>query len=175
MISKILLIAVILMGWSNYAAAICSTNNGECSPYRGMAQHNGKKTDPVWNRPTEKKTDPMVQRLQALTASAKSVAEDALGSTLNHMPDDMDVDGFAESWCLTKDMTLSASMASWVKRAHWSLKWNSDYDYPIESDFCVTGSFQQAVSTIADSYINAQHVLRLDVYPKQAMVVFSTK
>ncbi|MGL5968929.1 MAG: TcpQ domain-containing protein [Kluyvera sp.] len=175
MINKILLTAIVIAGWSNYATASCSTNNGDCSQYKGTVQHSSKTSDSLWNRPIEKIPDPMVKRTQELTASAKAVAEDALGSTLNRMPDAADVEGIAESWCLTKEMTLSANMTSWVKRAHWSLKWNSDYDYPIDSDFCVSGSFQQAVNTIASSYINAQHVLRLDVYPKQTMIVFSTK
>lgn len=175
MINKVLLAAFVMAGWSNYATASCSTNKGDCGQYKNTVPQSSKASDPVWNRQIIQEKAPSVKRTEAMTTSAKAVAEDALNSTFNRMHDSSNVDGIAETWCLTKEMTLSANMASWVKRARWNLKWNSDYDYPIESDFCVSGSFQQAINTVAGSYVNAQYVLRLDVYPKQTMIVFSTK
>lgn len=34
MINKVLLAAIVMAGWSNYAAASCSTNKGDCGLYK---------------------------------------------------------------------------------------------------------------------------------------------
>lgn len=176
MLIKNVLLSVLLAGVGVQSAiASCSTNNGDCALYRGSIPKAGKEQDFIWDRKIENKKDHSVERLDSLLNKAKRIGESALGVALNSNKNNDSVDGIAETWCMTKDMTLSNNMQKWVSHANWNLQWNSDYDYPIKSDYCISGSFQQAIGTVAKSYMNAQHILRLDVYPKQSMIVFSTK
>lgn len=117
----------------------------------------------------------MIEGLDSLFLSAKKTGEMALSSSMSATIDKGNIDGIFEKWCLNKDMTLSDNMKAWVKRANWNLHWNTVYDYPIDAGFCVSGSFQQAINIVASGYMTAQRVLRLDVYPNQSIIVFSTK
>jgi len=175
MIKKIAFCAVMLTAWSHYASASCNANGKDCSLYDGALQTGQKKQDDVWNKKPVEKKDPQINRMEDLFVSAKQTGENALSSGIAVSKSNANSDGIAETWCVTDDMTLSDNMKAWAKRAHWHVQWNSEYDYPIDAGFCVSGSFQQAINTVASSYITAQRVLRLDIYPKQTLIVFSTK
>ena len=175
MLKRILSIITVLVFTTGYANAICSSNSGVCNPFKGATQPAEKSDDSLWINQPEPEIDPGVKRAEKLFDDAKTTGEAALLSDMSRKFDKQNVNGFAETWCLKSQMTLSDNMKAWVNRAHWSMKWNSEYDYPIESEFCVSGSFQQAINTIASGYLNAQRVLRLDVYPNQSVIVFSDK
>jgi len=175
MIKKLCLFVLLLGVWSGYASATCSTNNGSCSPFKGETQPTQKQLDNLWINTPEPEVDPGVKRTEELHKQAKAAGEMALSSSTTAKFDPRNVNGVGETWCMSTSMTLSDNMKVWVKRANWSMHWNTEYDYPIDSEFCVSGSFQQAVNTIASSYMNAQRVLRLDIYPNQSVIVFSSK
>jgi hypothetical protein len=175
MVNKICLSVILLGVMSNYALASCGENSGTCSLYDGHVQTGHKNEDSFWNKKVEAKKEPGVARLESLYSLAKNTGEEALSSTLHSSVDGSQVEGIAETWCLKKDLTFGDNMKDWVTRAHWNMQWTSEFDYPIDAGFCISGSFQQAISTVAGSYMTAQQVLRVDVYPKQTMIVFSTK
>jgi len=146
-----------------------------------------KQRDPVWNAVPEPKTSPGVERVNRLLNEANAQGEEMLASRplssesiiadaeARTRADVLRTQGIAGTWCMNKAMTLSENMRSWASKAHWQVKWQSDYDYPLEADFCISGSYLQALDMLAQSYSTASRVLRLDVYPRQSIAVFSTK
>lgn len=172
MTSKIFFPILLLCMVSGFASASCSTRAGNCALIEGSIQSSQKVDDGIWNKKIETPKDESVVRLEKMSAEAKKIGEDALSSRLQNNADDRKVEGIADSWCLSPEIMLSDNMKVWAKRAHWSLKWLSeDYDYPVEAGYCISGSFQQAMNTVASSY----RALRLDVYPNQTLIVFSTR
>lgn len=174
---------------SSAAMAECAQGSTNCTSqklFESKTIIDSKAYDRVWNNIPEMKKEANVERISRLYESAKSNGEQALGtpvtdvsnSTKRHLfaPKLVDkTDGLSDTWCVVKDLHLSENMTSWAKKAHWTVKWNADYDYPIDSAFCVSGSFQQAVQSVAQVYKNANRVLKLDLYPRQAVAVFTTK
>jgi len=48
----------------------------------------------------------------------------------------------------TKDKTLRNALAKWSKLAKWQLVWNSKVDYPITTNWEISGTFENAVNEI---------------------------
>ncbi|MCT4700534.1 TcpQ domain-containing protein [Dryocola boscaweniae] len=138
--------------------------------------------DTRWDAPIEKKRDPDIQRADALVKSAKSYGEEAL-STFNVPASSADITGMlntgdlesSDVWCVIKDKTLSENMRAWADKARWSIKWLAEYDYPIVSPFCISGTFPQAIGSVIGAYANTAQVLSLDLYPKQNIATISSK
>jgi hypothetical protein len=174
---KLLYLFLIVIGWSGVTFASCSRQNDECvkqTTGQSEIQAQSKQDDPVWNQQEDINIDSNVKRINTLYASAKKLGEEMLSSPSAEVTP-RGTEGAYANWCLTQGDTLSRDMQHWAEQAHWNVKWNSDYDYSIDNSFCISGSYQKALNTIAKSYQSANRVLRLDIYPHQSVVVFSTK
>ncbi|KML17774.1 hypothetical protein VL10_24040 [Leclercia adecarboxylata] len=133
--------------------------------------------DVLWDAPVEHKRDADIQRVSDLVKQAKNYGLQALESTHVDNTRRNDAGGNAAStlWCVSKNHTLSENMRSWAEQAKWSINWLADYDYPLMSPFCVSGTFSQAISSVMSSYSNTRQPLLLDLYPRQALVIVSSK
>ena len=53
------------------------------------------------------------------------------------------------AWQLNiKDKTVRGSLSKWCKKAGWQLVWNVKADYPIDTAWSISGSFESAVNEV---------------------------
>jgi hypothetical protein len=59
------------------------------------------------------------------------------------------------TWTAKSSDTLHQALEAWCKRANVTLKWDSEFDYPIETDVSLTGDFETSVRTLLRGLRNA--------------------
>jgi len=70
-------------------------------------------------------------------------------------------------WTAEKGDTLRSVMKKWADTEGISLVWNSEYDYPIQADVTVVGTFESAVRNLLDGFSMAS--------PKPAAKLYKNK
>jgi hypothetical protein len=78
-----------------------------------------------------------------------------------------------KTWCAQSGNTLKESLITWGKTSGWSIKWQSEYDYPVLAQVCFKGTFEQAMNEFIHAYKEAEYPLYLDIYPQQQLSVIS--
>lgn len=58
-------------------------------------------------------------------------------------------------WTAKSNDTLRQTFAAWCKQAGVILRWDSEYDYPVETDISISGDFETAVRMILRGLKNA--------------------
>lgn len=58
-------------------------------------------------------------------------------------------------WTTSKGQTLRSAMQEWADVQDVSLVWNSEYDYPIQTDVSIVGNFEKAVRKLLDGFSTA--------------------
>ena len=59
------------------------------------------------------------------------------------------------TWTAKNADTLHQTLEAWCKKANVSLRWDSGYDYPLETNVSITGDFETAVRSLLDGLKNA--------------------
>jgi hypothetical protein len=62
----------------------------------------------------------------------------------------------ADEWSGLKDSTLRQVLTAWAQRAGVSLIWSLEYDYPLQTDVRIKGTFPDAVRTLLAGFNKAQ-------------------
>lgn len=122
--------------------------------------------------------DDFRQRAAILAAQAYELAESLMSQpSLNELKKRSSIQAEAitpqKSWCAQSGNTLKESLITWGKTSGWSIKWQSEYDYPVLAPVCFTGSFEQALEQVIHAYKEAEYPLYLDLYPQQQLSVIS--
>lgn len=79
-------------------------------------------------------------------------------------------------WTLRKGEMLSGVLARWSQYAGWNPpQWRSEWDFPIQADARLDGTFQQATAELLNAYRNtrnpADHPLHAYFYLSQRLIV----
>ena len=62
----------------------------------------------------------------------------------------------SQEWLATNGQSLRTILQSWSKQAGVSLVWSSDYDYPLQTDIRIQGTYPDAVRTLLAGFAKAQ-------------------
>ena len=62
----------------------------------------------------------------------------------------------ASEWTGLKAQTLRQTLTAWAQQAGTSLVWSSEYDYPLQTDVRIQGSYTDAVRTLLDGFGKAE-------------------
>lgn len=84
-------------------------------------------------------------------------------------------------WRMNAGSTLKETFTKWAAdekcnfSQSWSVKWNTQTDYPIDSPLTFSGSFEDVTIKLFSLYKNAETPLYADGYKSQCIVVVSNK
>lgn len=59
-------------------------------------------------------------------------------------------------WSADAGATLRSVLSRWSREAGVQLYWSSEYDYPLQADVMLNGTYEKAVSTLLDGMRDAQ-------------------
>lgn len=77
----------------------------------------------------------------------------------------------AMEWEITPaDHTLNAAISRWATAAGWQLVWELPIDYTIETRSAISGSFEEAVETIAKSMTSAEMPIKAIFYAQNKVL-----
>lgn len=82
-------------------------------------------------------------------------------------------------WDISKGSTLKTVFNEWAAKEKcnasksWSVQWNTDTDYQIDSPLTFTGNFEEVTLKLFSLYINANAPLYADGYKSQCLIVIS--
>lgn len=95
-------------------------------------------------------------------------------STLWHRdPDDPFVDA-SQKWSVERGVMLSEMLTEWGEAAGYNVVWRSPYDYVVETDVVINGTFPEASGKVLESYKNANPPLAGDLYLSQHVLVVNS-
>lgn len=61
-----------------------------------------------------------------------------------------------QTWVAEKGQTMRQAFAAWAPDAGVTLIWSAAYDYPLQTDVAINGTFQDAIRTMLDGFSKAQ-------------------
>jgi hypothetical protein len=95
-------------------------------------------------------------------------------STIWHRdPDNPFVDA-SQKWTVERGILLSEMLTAWGEEAGYNVVWRSPYDYVVETDVVINGTFPEASGKVLESYKNANPGLAGDLYLSQHVLVVNT-
>ena len=95
-------------------------------------------------------SEPTVQALPPVVAAPISMP--APMPTLNEKVDEIS----NSLWQANTGRTLKQTLDEWAERANVTLRWDSEFDYPVQSNVTVEGDFETAVRTLLRGFTSAQ-------------------
>lgn len=91
----------------------------------------------------------------------------------------VDYDTTIKTWTAPRDLTLRQVLESWSKEAGVQLYWRADYDYPLESDVSLQGTFEEVVEVLLKGFSEAQPRPIARLHPNEpdgpAVIVIETR
>lgn len=80
----------------------------------------------------------------------------------------------SQTWKLLPSRTLRANFEDWVRRADWTLEWNSRFDYQITHAATFKGSLREAVETALEHYLDAPLPLKAKFFTGNAVLLIES-
>ncbi|MAS88097.1 MAG: hypothetical protein CMH30_09015 [Micavibrio sp.] len=91
----------------------------------------------------------------------------------------VDYDTTIKTWTAPRNLTLRQVLESWSKEAGVQLYWRADYDYPLESDVSLQGTFEEVVEVLLKGFSEAQPRPIARLHPNEpdgpAVIVIETR
>lgn len=93
------------------------------------------------------------------------------GSSLWHRnPDDPYIDA-SKTWTVKKGAMLSEVLTAWGEDAGFNVVWSSSYDYIVQADVKIRGTFPEAAGQVIESYANANPPISADFHLANRVLV----
>lgn len=97
---------------------------------------------------------PLPNITQAVPTSALAAAPKAIEPAITN-PVITNVDS-GEPWFASMGRSLKQTLEIWSKRANVTLRWDSEFDYPVQTDVSIKGDYESAVRTLLHGFSSAQ-------------------
>ncbi len=96
------------------------------------------------------------------------------GSSLWHRNSDDPYIDASKTWTVRKGAMLSEVLIAWGEDAGFNVVWSSSYDYIIQADVRIRGTFPEAAGQVIESYANANPPLSADFHLANRVLVVDT-
>ncbi len=125
------------------------------------------RTSPTALSPVKDKKILLLDNMEVSQSHAESMSEDVIAS--NDAISNQEKMGMSEAmmsfmkspavtmslWQANRGQTLRSILEKWAQEADTALIWESNYDYPLQTDIEISGDFETAVRTVLDGLADA--------------------
>ena len=78
----------------------------------------------------------------------------------------------ANNWVVeVKDRTIRNTLVRWAKKANYQLEWQVKADFPVTSNWPITGSFENAVNKVLQASRNTDTPIKAQWYENNVIVI----
>jgi hypothetical protein len=141
----------------------------EEAPVSLLAKASADEPMPVINRsidiskpvepPAAKALPPIIEETHVMAPSEALPLPEMMDAPVAMKKDDVKITGdlaTTQEWVGQSGKTLRSILQEWAKQANVSLVWSSDFDYPLQTDIRIQGTFPDAVRTLLAGFSKAQ-------------------